>query len=516
LTDTEVLAPKISFPAPGTHVPPWRPKMEKLRPVWRQAVPDRELRWMLDPVWFWSWFGTYEDEPIVFDPWQVADLRDYSRIRFREKAPQIGFSWLRACEAVWQSIMFVDSLTGFVSVNQDEASEKVLYALKLYDGLPDLLKKWVPLPVQNKDELWFGDSIRPSRIMSIPATAALRGRRMDQVVLDESDFYKDGGHDMYRVAIGRVGRSGGRVSLGSTAYGLDTMLDRGMQGLGEDGKTDDRMRVISKARYPWPVAENPETLAGIELARSTLGEDAFAEEYECRRGGLGGSPFPSQLIQRQTHQQAQVAVIDGNDTEGPEIVWSPSGLLAGGFDVGKSRNPSVLSLFEKVPGEPWREIGLIELRRPDGQHYQLVDQQRWLARWLREWPMLNLAVDSKGIGAQLAQGLEKEFGTRRVTAMELPSKPDNRLEQNWRSIITESKRQLESKECELVPNMKRARQFTRTARKPNGDYEQPLLDKDDHYDLFWATAYAQYLMSDYGRLRSVYNERPLAVVGGYR
>jgi hypothetical protein len=511
----EVLKPPILLPRVNGHVPIWRPKMEKLRPVWREAVPSRELRWMLDPAWFWMVLGSYEDDPIVLDPWQVADLHDYSRIRFREKAPQIGFSWLRACESVWQAIMFVDSLSGFVSVNQDEASEKVLYALKLYDGLPELIRKWVPLPVRNKDELWFGDQSRPSRIMSIPATAALRGRRMDQVVLDESDFYKDGGHDMYRVAIGRVGRSGGRVSLGSTAYGEDTMLDRGMTGVGEEGLPDDRMAVISKARYPWTVVENPETVAGIELARSTLSDDAFAEEYECRRGGLGHSPFPSTLIQRQTHQQAQAVVLDGTETEGPELVWSPSGLLAGGFDVGKSRNPSVLSLFEKVPGEPWREIVCVELRRPDGSHYQLVDQQRWLARWLRTWPMLVLAVDGKGIGAQLSQSLEKEFGLRRVITMQVPSKPDNHMEQSWRSIITEAKRQFEAKECEIVPNMKRARQFTRTSRKPNGDYEQPLIDKEDHYDLFWATVYAQYLMAEYGRLRSVYNDRPLAVVGGY-
>jgi len=338
---------------------------------------------------------------------------------------------------------------------------------------------------------------------------------MDQVVLDESDFYKDGGHDMYRVAVGRVGRSGGRISVGSTAYGQDTALDRGMQGVGEDGRADERMKVISKARYPWTVVENPETMAGIDLAKQTLSPDAFAEEYEAIRGGLGGAPFPSTLIQRQTHQNAQALVDAGTDTDGPELVWNVSGILAGGFDVGKSRNPSVLSLFEKLPGSPWSEIALLELRQPNGRHYALEDQQRWLARLLDSWPMLKLAVDSKGIGAQLSQSLIKQYGDRRVIAMEVPSKPElHTLEMNWRTIITESKRQLESNECQLVPNHKRARQFTRTARKPNGDYEQPLIDKDDHYDLFWATAYAQYLMAEYGRLRSVYNERSLAVVGG--
>jgi hypothetical protein len=87
------------------------------------------------------------------------------------------------------------------------------------------------------------------------------------------------------------------------------------------------------------------------------------------------------------------------------------------------------------------------------------------------------------------------------------------MEMNHRTIFTELKRALEKDEAQLLPNMKRSRQFTRTVRKPNGDYEQPLLEKDDHYDLFMATAYAQYLMAEYGRMDSVYNHRDLAVVG---
>jgi len=463
---------------------------------------------MLDPAWFWTLLGTYEGERIVLDNWQIADLHDYSRIRFREKAPQIGFSWLRAAEAVWESIMFVDALTGFVSVNEREASEKVLYSRKLYDGLPDVIKGWVPISRDSTDQMDFGDPARPSRIMSIPATSALRGRRMTQVVLDESDFYKDGGLDMYRVAIGRVSRSGGRVSMGSTCFGQDTMLDRGMQGIGQDGHADRAMNAISRARYPWTVVENPEVIEAIDLARATLDADAFAEEYEGVRGGLGGAPFPAELIRRQTHSGASAAMVDN------ELVWNPGGMLAGGFDVGQTRNPSCLSLFEKVPGEPWREVALVKITRPNGSHLSLPEQHEWLRGLLAQWPMMRLCVDARGIGAHISQLLEKEFGIRRVVSMVVGSKPQMRRPQDKREMVTELKRALEARELELLPDKERALQMRRTVRKPNGDYDQPGSNKDTHYDLFWATAYAQYLIAEYGRLDSVYNHRSLAVVGG--
>jgi phage FluMu gp28-like protein len=515
MIDVETERPPAMYPEPDG-LPRWKLDSRKLRPMWREVVPPKLLHRLLDPVWFWMLLGTYEDVPIRFDPWQIVDLRDYSRVRFREKAPQIGFSWLRACEAVWEAVLCQDSLTGFVSVDQREASEKVLYALKLYDGLPEVIKAWVPITRSNVDQLDFGDPARPSRIMSIPATAALRGRRMTQVVLDEADFYKDGGMDMFRVAMGRIAH-GGRVSMGSTCFGQDTMIDKGMQQVDEemDASMRDVMRVISRARYTSAVVENPEVLETIELARSVLDPDAFAEEYDCIRGGLGSAPFPADLIRRQTHSGATLAVLDDN-----ELVWPyPADQMAAGYDVGKTRNPSVLSLAEKRPGEPWMQIGLVQPRNRTGGHLSLPDQHEWLRRWMTTWPQLKLCVDSVGIGAHMAQALEKEFGRRRVIQMHEGAKPVDRPNHPMTSkeMVTETKRQLEADELQLLPDREQAKQFRRVKRKPNGDYELPNVnDKrdDTHYDQFKATVYLSYLLAEYGRLDSVYNHRGLTVVGG--
>ena len=326
--------------------------MRKLRPVW-QMVPSRLFPYLLDPAWFWMMFGTYEDESIVFDNWQIADLHDYSRIRVREKAPQIGFSWLRACEAVHEALLFEDMTSGFISVDQREATEKVLYARKLYDGLPHVFQEWVPLVNASQEELRFGDEARPSRVASYPATAGMRGRRMS-VVLDEVDFYQDGGKTAYRAAITRVMRSKQlRVTLGSTCFGQDTMLDQLMQGRDFEGATDiDPVQSI--ARYPWPVAEDPDVVAGIEIARRTFDPVDFSEEYECVRGGTGLDPFPAELIRQQTHGYDRFEI----DEVGRLICESGEPLVAG-YDVGQSRNPSILSLFEHEPYGVWRQVALI-------------------------------------------------------------------------------------------------------------------------------------------------------------
>ena len=161
-----------------------------MRDFWTRASP-RLLRWLLDPASFWQLLGSYEDERIRLEPWQLWHLHDYSRFRAREKAPQIGFSWACALEATWESVMFEHATNAFVSVDQREASEKILYSKKLYAGLPEPIRAAVPLTKDSTEELWFGAGDRPSRIMSIPSTVAMRGRKMS-VYLDEIDFYRDG------------------------------------------------------------------------------------------------------------------------------------------------------------------------------------------------------------------------------------------------------------------------------------------------------------------------------------
>lgn len=510
-------APDIMLPAPQQGIPRWRPNVKKLRAVWREGVPSRFLPFILDPVWFWTLFGTYEDDPIHFDLWQIADLRDYSRVRIREKAPQIGFSWLRATEAVHEALLYEDVLSGFVSVDQREAAEKVLYARKLYDGLPQLFQRWVPLVNASQEELRFGDENRPSRVASYPATAGARGRRMS-VTLDEVDFYRDGGKDAYRAAITRIMRGEElRVTMGSTCFGQDTELDRMMRGITEAGDVDDDV-IQSIARYPEQVAETPAQRKGIELARKTLDPIDFAEEYLCIRGMTALDPFPAELIRRQTHEFGAYPA----DSVGRLIIDTDVPLVMG-YDVGMSRNPSIASILERQPTKVWRQKALLMPARLDSGRWhglELPEQQEWLTELMDRVRTIVLVIDMKGVGAQMTQALEARFGTKRVIRMVVGSKYGGadqvqRSESQDRDLqVTELKKMLEDGVVELLPDKEQAEQFRRTHKNPNGKYEQKGSRKETHFDRFWATAYAAYGVREQRGAASAYSRHGLSVVGG--
>lgn len=504
--------PEVQLPKPKTSLPLWIPDSRKLRPVWR-LVPSRLLLYLLDPAHFWMLLGSYEDQAIVFDAWQIADLHDYSRIRVREKAPQIGASWLRACEAVWECMMFEDATTSFVSMDQREASEKVLYAKKLYEGLPAQIQDWIPMVRDNIDEVHWGSTSRPSRVISLPNTSALRGRKMS-VVLDESDFYKDGGASAYRVAVGRIAR-GGRVTMNSTCFGEGTKLDLLMQGVDETGET--ATDPVSRARYPYTVVEQPEVASAIEMARSTLDDADFMEEYECIRGAMSTDPFPATLLRHASHEG-----LEPIEVERGRLMLAPGETAVMGYDVGKGsgRHPSIASVFIRGADGVWRQEGLYQPMQ-GARPRTLPEQHDWLREMMRRCPNLVLCPDSQGIGAHIGQALEREFGPRRVILMipgSKPTEPPGRPVQVREEMVTELKRQMESSEIELMPDKEQFKQFRRTKRKADGKIEQGGTKARTHFDRFWASCYASYAINVLRGKRNPYQDHDLIVVtmGGRR
>ena len=480
--------------------------MRKLRAVWAQS-PPRLLSYLLDPVWFYALLGTYEDEPIVWDKWQVSHLRDYSRVRFREKSPQIGFSWMCAAEAVWESIMFEDVASGFISVDQREAQNKILYARKLYDGLPKFVQEWVPIVRDSMEALDFGSTARPSQLVSLPATAGMRGRNMS-VYLDECDFYKDGGISAYRAAIGRISRGGGRVTGGSTCMGVDTLLDQQMQGVNTVSTVK-----VSIARFPYTVVENPEQMEAIMLAKETLDPEDFAEEYECVRAGSSAAPFAPEMVRAATHDNDYGVEVDVDSDRIRRLVLpDPRMPLVCGYDVGKGtgKHPSVASIHGRFP-EGWMQMITHSPMKRNGDALTLPEQEAWLVEMMSRCPQMILIPDAQGVGAQIAQALVKRFGTKRVLPMIAGSKPKGLKPQDKAEMITDMKRAMEAGEFWLMQDKEQFQQFVRT-RKQSGNYVQAGATRRSHFDRFWACAYAQWGIAASRSLESAYSRRGLVVI----
>ena len=56
--------------------------------------------WLATEPGFLTGLGRYDDEPLSFDAYQLGFLSNSSKYRCVEKARQVGYSFLFACEAI--------------------------------------------------------------------------------------------------------------------------------------------------------------------------------------------------------------------------------------------------------------------------------------------------------------------------------------------------------------------------------------------------------------------------------
>ena len=432
---------------------------------------------LLDPATFLQLHVTWEGEPLVLDGWQTAFVRRFARYRALTKSVQIGFSFICAAEALWMALMFEDETTTFISVNETDAREKVLYARKLYDGLDPEFLPYVPLTKDSTEELWIGPRERPSRIMTRPATSGLRGPAT-HVYLDEIEHYRPGQDtEVFTAAMGRVTRRFRRLTVGSSVFGEETMLARLM----EPGAYPDFL----KFSLPWTAAEKPDVIAGIAMQRRNMAPEDFSQEYECVRNGSGDSAFPQDLIRRCWHDEPPRDVT-GLDSEATFVA---------GYDPGGSRHPAVLTVLDSSGGRWVQRV----LRAKRGE--PLAQQEAILDGLLRDNPGMRLAIDQAGVGLQMSQSLTSRWG-RRVLPIVFTEATRNEMTLNLQHLMQDDS-------IAILRDSEQAFQLNRTRRLPGGKIEQGGSDRRHHYDKFWALAMAAVLVTGH---RSAYSEHGLKVI----
>jgi phage FluMu gp28-like protein len=175
------------------------------------------LDWLGTELGFLTGIGHYNEEPIVFEPYQVAFLRSSRKYRWVEKARQVGFSFIFACEAVARCHLREAHTSVMVSYNLEDAKEKVNYARQLAEELPLAFRK--KLVTDSKTELGFlsnGVSKRVSRIISNPSKAP-RGKKGD-LYLDELAHYAND-REVYKGSTALILRSRGQLTGCSSPLG---------------------------------------------------------------------------------------------------------------------------------------------------------------------------------------------------------------------------------------------------------------------------------------------------------
>ncbi|MHC5058988.1 MAG: terminase large subunit domain-containing protein, partial [Planctomycetota bacterium] len=227
--------------------------------------PGDLAAWLNRPDTFLHCATSVDGRPVRLARYQVAHLRDGSKFRIRQKARGVGFSWISAAEALAKAHLRDDYTGLFVSMNLEEAIEKVRYANALYETIP--LKWRKRKAIDNRTSLEFEDSSgrHRSRLISHPCKDP-RGKHKADVFLDEFAHYGRKQRSIYVASVPIVSRGVGQLTIGSTPLAAGDLF--------HEIVTQERKKypMFSRQSIPW--------WACPDLCRDVVAAEAEAPEME--------------------------------------------------------------------------------------------------------------------------------------------------------------------------------------------------------------------------------------------
>lgn len=445
------------------------------------------LDWLGTELGFLTGIGRYNEEPIAFEPYQLAFLSSSSKYRWVEKSRQVGFSFLFACEAIARCHLRDAHSSIMVSYNLEDAKEKVNYARQLVEELPLAFRK--KIVTDSKTELGFVSNSAAkgvSRIISNPSKAP-RGKKGD-LYLDELAHYGND-REVYKGSTALILRSRGQLTGCSSPLGR-----RGV--FWEIARQEMRQyKAYWRQQVPWWLCSFFSTdvpLAAKEaLAMSTeervrafgtkdiqdqfdsLIVEDFQQEFELSYCDESYSFFPYELILPCTSDELTVAQDYASLSE-------PKGRLIAGFDVGRKRDLSELAIFDDVDGKKQCRL----LRSFDKTPF--AEQEVELRRMLSMLPIARLSIDQNGLGMHLAENLRRDFPNV------VPETFTNESKETWANdfkILLQRKDVALPKDRDLVSQIHSVKRRITPSGKAAFEVERDEVGHG-HADRFWAVALA--------------------------
>jgi phage FluMu gp28-like protein len=450
-----------------------------------KRTEDDLAGWLATEIGFLTAFGRYDDQAITFEPYQLAFLSNESRFRWVTKARQVGFSFLLALEALARCHLRPKHTSVFVSYNLEDAKEKILFARHVYEELPLAYQK--KLVVDSKTELAFetnGTHHGLSRIISNPSKAP-RGKKGD-VLLDELAHYVLD-REVYRGSTALILRSANQLT------GCSTPLGR--RGVFWEIATQ-AIRAYPhhwRQEVPWwlcrffctdtkrAAIDAPDMTTEERVARfgnpdiiqqfESLALEDFQQEFENLFVDESYSYYPYDLILPCTLDALVLA-------EDVASIPAPTGRLVAGFDVGRMRDRSELSVFEEIDG-----IFICRFLRSFLQT-PFVEQENELRRLLNTLPVVRLSIDRSGIGMNLAENLARDFP--QVVAENFTSESKERWATDMKILLQKRAIQL-PRQRDLVAQIHSIKRRVLASGSVAFEAERT---KNAHADKFWAIALA--------------------------
>lgn len=360
-----------------------------------------------------------------WEAFQLSFLNNTSRLTSDVKSRQIAWSFTAALDAVCDSAVEDRPAPHvFVSINLDEAKEKIRYARAIIDATdPPVRDKYLKLTRDSQTEIEFANG---SRLISHPCKP-VRGKARARIYLDEMAHYPSGmDRQIYTAALPATTKGGGYIRIGSSPLGA--------KGLFWEIVTQsiNRWPGFSRRFIPWWTVRAlckdvamarqiaPEmttfervaafgTKALIEIFENMFLED-FQQEYECAWIDEATAWITWEVISR--NQRADLLCWHAKTVDQalaliPEIQQAISDgriepVMVGGIDIGRKKDLSELNALGKATTGQLPVRLCISLDR-----VEYDSQERCFREIISRLPFSSVLIDQSGIGAQLAENLTR-------------------------------------------------------------------------------------------------------------
>jgi len=458
--------------------------------------------------------------------YQIRYLNDGSFFIHIDKSRQTGFSYIYAGRSLSKSHLQTFHTSIFISINQEEANEKIIYARGLFESLPVSIKK--KNIVDNKHSLEFEDYAgrKKSRTRIIShAQREPRGKGGNvDVYLDEAAHYT-WGDEIYVAAVPIITRGTGTLTIGSSPLGKKgihfDIIDNDQyqriysyhrvywwncRDFVKKGKFKEaRLKALAMSTEERVVTYGSEKIIGVFISMDI---EQFQQEYELLHIDESVSFFPIDLINSCVYEVVIDNIFLMEDEYSkklsfpiqekyPKIVFElynemedlqlairdgkVEGSLYGGYDVGRKKHSGEFSIIEELDTDPPIQI-VRHLKSFRNKKFRF--QKEYLKRCLDTFPDLKMKIDSGGIGMDMAEELSDY--SWRVDPIDFTNP--------WKEEVCSDTRIRLEDQALALPNVKDVKNQIHSIKRKVTESGKFIFDaeknRSHHGDKFWSIAMA--------------------------
>lgn len=366
-------------------------------------------------------------------PYQVEYLKDRSQLKKLLKSRRIGGTWVQSLEDVLDCIERPGLKVWFSSSDLSAAVEYIDY-VKMWTDVASLIVQTI---VVAEDSIGSGDQAPDAFEVAAPGDAtatmvlfhngskitALSSRpgafrsKGGKVVLDEL-AYHNADRDLWKAAQPVAGAWGYPIRILSTENGKGTVFhqlgnpefetrhgdedDEDLLGSGWSVHEITIERAVAEGMYDRvmgrPTTEQERRLYIRKLERQCLSKAAFREEFMCQAQDEAHALLTYEMIR----------AVERKDLPG---IDAATGMLYLGMDVARKRDLTVIYVMELV-GRDLVRRAFVEMHKT-----KFSAQKAVLWPLLRHPRLARALIDATGIGAQMAEEAQDDFGSWLVEAV---------------------------------------------------------------------------------------------------